>query len=366
MALFYDGKLLDKVSFDKETSTFILGNNEITDTFSISYIPTKEDEEFSFNDYELFILESNSLAAENDIFLVNEVDLKKGIGWIFPISALESNENDYSDKVFFNQFRFLAYQKILAKSFSIEATINDKKESFLLSELFDSDLIVLVVSKNELAPDSEFKIFKYLPSLATYGYFVYNEHELKYVCPNNLITDKFRGKKSIRIQKTKNPVYTSDFAKKLYTNYLKTLDHHLIRFHLLYQVIEYHITELFNSDFDNLLENYNNKTITKNNFIEKLNKTRNERENVRKILKDTNPNDQTFEKDLLINLKRDCNAFISEFGEEEKSEIGDLIYDTRNIIVHNYREIKDEKLNLLNEITFQFEIIINYIITSNP
>lgn len=365
MAIYYDEILLDKLAFDQDTSTFILGGDDLTDTFFVSYIPKKVDEEFDTNDYELFVLENKSLFAENDIFLVKEAELEKGIGWIFPLSALESNENDYSDKAFFNQYRFLAYQKILSKSFLVEKSIINKKESFLLSELFDSDLIIFIVSKNELIPENEFKIFSYLPSLATYGYFLNNEHELKYVCPNNLITDKFRGKKSIRIQKTNNPVYTSDFAKKLYTNYLKTLDHHLIRFHLLYQVIEYHITDLFNSDFDNLLEDYKNKTITKNNFLEKLNKTRNERENIRKVLKNTNPNDQTFEKDLLINLKRDCNAFISEFGEEEKSEIGDLIYDTRNIIVHNYREIKDEKLNLLNEITFEFEIIINYIITNS-
>lgn len=366
MAVFYEKILLDKLIFDYDTSTFILGSDELSDTFSVSYVPNKEYEEFDINEYELFVFESTSLVAENDVFLIHETELGKDIGWLFPLSTLESNENDYSGKVFFNQFRFCAYQKILSKSFSLKENILSKRESFLLSDLFNSDLIIVLIEKNELTPDSNFEILKYLPSFANYGYFIKNDHKLKYVCPNNLITNKFRGKKKIHIQKTKNQVYTSNFTKKLYTNYLKTLDHHLIRFHLLYQVIEYHITELFNTDFDKLLDDYNNRTITKNNFIDKLNTTRKERENVRKVLKGVNPNDSTFEKDMLINLKRDCNAFISEFGEEEKNELGDLIYDTRNLIVHNYREITDEKINLLNEITFEFEIIINYIITNSP
>ncbi|WP_210707434.1 hypothetical protein [Maribacter dokdonensis] len=68
----------------------------MSDSFSVEYIPNKEEKEFAFNQYEVIILENKSLDAENDIFLVNEIDLNKGIGWIFPLSTLESNDNDYA------------------------------------------------------------------------------------------------------------------------------------------------------------------------------------------------------------------------------------------------------------------------------
>lgn len=360
MSVFFNKSILDQLSFDSETSTFTLFNNEGEDSISVSYIPKKETEEFDFDNFDIFVFENNSLIAENDIFLVNEVVLKKGIGWVFPLSALESNDNDYAEKLFFNQYRFLAYQKILDQSFFIKKEVNEKKEIFLLSDLFESQLIIFVLSKSELTGDSGFKITDYFPSFAIHGYFYKNNYELKYTCPSDHLVKQFRGKRNISITKANNPIYQSNFAQKLYINYLKSLDHHLIRFHLLYQVIENHITDLFNIEFEKILIQYSDKSITKNNFIESISKIRNERENIRKVLSDIKPNDGTFEKSILINLKRDCKEFLSHYGVEEKNELGDLLYDVRNVLVHNYRSVEDDNIILLDEITFEFEIIINY------
>ena len=366
MSVFYNQSILDQLSFDFETSTFTLYNNSFPDSLSVSYIPKKETEEFELINYEIFILENNSLIAENDIFLVHEITLKKGIGWIFPLSALESNDNNFAEKIFFNQFRFLAYQKILEKSFFMKKEVNEKKEIFLLSDLFDSDLIIFILSKSELTEGTNFDIKDYLPSLANHGYFYKNNHQLKYTCPKDYLVKQFRGKNNIKITKATNSIYQSNFVKKLYENYLKTLDHHLIRFHLLYQVIENQITDLFNFQFEKILIEYNDKSITKNNFIESIGKIRKERDNIRKIVSTLNPNDGTFEKSVLINLKRDCIEFLSHYGVEERNELGDLIYDVRNILVHNYRSVEDENIKLLDEITFGFEILINYKLINSP
>lgn len=367
MSLFYNGNLLNQNDYDSDTSSFTIYSKEANDSVSINYIPKKVNEELNPNDYEIFVLENNSLIAENDIFLVHERRLNKGVGWIFPISVLESNENDYAEKVFFNQYRFLAYQKILSTSFKLEKSITVKKESYLLSDLFSGDLILFLVSLNELENEkNEFNIIKYLPSLSIHGYFLKNKIDLKYNCPKNYISDRFRGKKKIIIEEAKNPLYGSQFTKRLFTNYLKSLDHHLIRFHLLYQIVENNITDIFDDEFQQLLENYKEKLITKNNFIEGINKVRNERENIRKIFTDLNPNDGTFEKSILIDLKRDCKSFLLDFGVEEKNEIGDLLYDVRNILVHNYRSIEDHNIELLDEITFEFEVLISYLLSNSP
>ncbi len=154
-----------------------------------------------------------------------------------------------------------------------------------------------------------------------------------------------------------------EFIINLYENYLKKLDHHLIRFHLLYQIIEYLITNKFSSQFEDLLLKYNNNQITKNNFIEKIYEIRNERKNIRNIFEQLNFYDNSFEKDIKIDLERDAKDFLEEFNIEVKSNLGDLIYDIRNIIVHNYREItKNESLELLDKITYEFEILVNYLI----
>ncbi|OWW23176.1 hypothetical protein B4Q04_21920 [Zobellia sp. OII3] len=364
MSIFYNGKILDQLSFDSDTSTFIIGNEDISDSFSVAYIPNKEEKELALDQYEVFILENISLNAENDIFLANEIDLDKGIGWVFPLSTLESNDNDYAEKEFFNQFRYLAYQKLLSSSFFLEKEINEKKQRFMLSDLFEDDLIIFAVSLEALG--SSFDIYDYLPSLANHGYFLKNEHNLRYKCPNDIIVNWYRGKKKINIRKGTNPVYKTDYSKKLYTNYLKSLDHHLIRFHLIYQIIENHLTDLFNSEFEKILEDYSNALVTKNNFIESINKVRNERENIRKVLREIKPNDGTFEKSMLIGLKRDCREFLNQYGVDERTDVGDLLYDIRNILVHNYREVKDGELILLNDIIFEFEIMINYLMIKSP
>jgi hypothetical protein len=364
MSIYYNDKILDQISFDSETSTFLLAKDDISDSFSVSYVSKKEEEEFDLDQYDLFILENKSLNAENDIFMARHISVEKGIGWIFPLSTLESNDNDYAEKKFFNQFRFLAYQKLLSSSFILKKVITEKKQNFLLSDLFDDDLIIFVVSHEALG--SPMDINDYLPSLASHGYFLNNEHTLNYKCPNDIIINWYRGKKNVNLIKGNNPVYQTNYSQKLYTNYLKTLDHHLIRFHLIYQIIENHITDLFNSEFVRILEEYKSNLVTKNNFIDAINKARNEGENIRKVLKELNPNDGTFEKSILVGLKRDCREFLDQYGVEEKSDLGDLIYAIRNILVHNYREVTDDQENLLKEITFGFEIMINHLMTKSP
>lgn len=366
MAIIFNDKTLDELSFNEETSSFILSNKDISDTISVPYIPKKEKNEFLLDDYELLIFENKSLNAENDIFLIYENSLNKGVGWIFPMAVLESNDNKLSDKNFFNQFRYLAYEKLLSKKFDIKTEITQKKEDYLLSDIFKDEFIILVISKNEFEADNSFDINNYLPSLASSGYFIKNENILNYKCPNDIVINNFRGNKRINISQTINVVYKEEFTIKLYNNYLKTLGHQLIRFHLLYQIIEFLLTESFNKDFNILLNKYTEDDITKNNFLENIAKIRNERERIRKILTNINPNSDTFEKTILIDLKRDCKDFLSQFGVDEREELGDLLYDVRNIIVHNYRKIKDENLRLLDQITFEFEIIINYLMTNCP
>ena len=45
-----------------------------------------------------------------------------------------------------------------------------------------------------------------------------------------------------------------------------------------------------------------------------------------------------------------------------QNPLGDLIYDVRNLIVHNYRDIEDSEIELIENITHELELIMINII----
>jgi len=365
MALYYNDEPLVHVEFNNEEKAFMVSDESKNYVLSIPYIPTLETEKHNPNDFYLFLFENNHLNAENDIFQLYDKDENKRIGWVFPISVLDSNENDYADNKHLNKYKFVAYQKLLSKSFTEKIQIKKINEDVSISKIFGDDIIIVILSKTQISKDN-FNIYSFYPSLATYGYFLKNENKLNVTYPINYLIDKFRGQRRLYLKYVDNSILSIDFIIKLYENYLKELDHHLIRFHLLYQVIEYLITNIFSENFEDLLEKYNKKQITKNNFIEEINNIRNERKNIHNIFKQLHFTNQSFEKDVKIDFERDLKDFLREFDIKEKENLGDLIYDTRNIIVHNYREIKDETLKILDMITYEFEIIVNYLIINHP
>jgi len=365
MAIFYNNILLDNLKFDKENRMFSLSNDENGFLINVSYIPKLGDEEYDISNYFVFLFENNHLNAENDVFQLYDKDKDERIGWIFPISTLESNENDFSNNEHLNRYKLVVYKSILSNSFDFRVNINEINTEMSLSQIYGDDTIICVLSKDKISEDN-FNIFLYYPNFAIYGYFEKNDNKLIVEYPNSLIVDKFRNKKKLYIKKTQSNILQLDFVQKLYRNYLKTLDHHLIRFHLLYQIIEYFITEKFSTEFDELLTKYNNKEFTKNNFLEKINEIRNERKNIRKIFDNINFQPNSFENQVKIDLERNIKDFLRNFEIEEKNHIGDLIYNTRNIITHNYREIKDENLDLLSQISYYFEILINEVIIKSP
>jgi len=365
MAIFYNEKLLTKLSFDNDNKMFSLSSHNDDIFINVPYVPKLEDENYDENEFSVYLFENNHLNAENDVFQLYDKDKKERIGWIFPISVLESNENDFSDNEHLNKYKFVTYKILLSHNFQFKSNIYEINTELSLSQVYGEDTIICVLSKEKIN-DVNFNILSYIPNFATYGYYEKNENKLTFKYPNNLIVDSFRGKQKLSIKKANNKILQLDFVKKLYNSYLKTLDHHLIRFHLLYQIIEYLITENFSTEFDQLLIKYNNGEFTKNNFLEKINDIRSERKNINKIFTNINFKTGTFEHQVKINIERTIKDFLRNLGVEEKNHIGDLIYDTRNIITHNYREIKNENLDLLNEISYLFEILINEIIIKSP
>jgi hypothetical protein len=165
---------------------------------------------------------------------------------------------------------------------------------------------------------------------------------------------KIRGRKKLYLFNGSRDIGSYKFFNDLFAKNLKTLKHHLIRFHLLYQIIEDILVERFNNVFDDLIGKYISHDILKNDFIEEINELGKERPNIRKVIECLQK--EEFDCDI-VNLERDCKDLLESHNKKIRQTVGDLIYDVRNLIVHNYREIEENEIETIESITHEIELI---------
>lgn len=355
MPIFYTGKGLSNLELIKDgTNTFFkVSDKENLNSILVEYQPIL-DEEYSNTNFELILFKNNYLNAENDVFQIFDKLAKIRLGWIFPLSNLEGSENDFYNNEHLNKYKFVAFQLLLlANEESI--TLQDDLEQFNISDIYKDNPIIVILSKENTSEIPDFSIKNYIPSLSKYGYYKQNEFEnlLKFSQKNTYCL-KYRGKVKLDLYKSQRDIESDRFFNELFSKHLKSLGHHLIRFHLLYQIIEYIITERFDVVFDNLIHKFNDDKIVKNDFIEKINQLGKERSNIKKVVECLKKNKTDFN---IPNLERDCKDLLVAHNKEIKNSLGDLIYDVRNLIVHNYRDIEDVEIEIIENITHELELL---------
>lgn len=357
MSISYLGVELTDLEIRQEGNdvSFVLSGDSGNTEIFINYLPILDDE-YSYSDYELILLDNQYLNAESDVFQVYLQKDKVRIGWLFPLSNLESRDNDYYENEHLNKYKFVAFQLLLRAS-EHEIKINEPNDDFKLSDFYLEEPIILILSKNKTKEIQNFSIEDYLPSLSKYGYYLKNEHKgNSNILAKQAFIEKQRGKTKINLFKSKFKLSDHDFFLELFTKSLKSLDHHLIKFHFLYQVIEFLINKRFEEEFEILLKDFNNKNTTKNDFIERVNEIKKERSNVKHIVKSL---DKTGYKDFNeVDLKRDCKLILEQHTVKVKEDLGDLIYDIRNLVTHNYRSIKQDHIEVLDTIIWQLELLV--------
>jgi hypothetical protein len=141
MAIFYNNNPLNNVEFDEVDKVFTISDDSRDYFISIPYIPKLEAKRYDSKDFYLFLFENNHLNAENDVFQLYDKGEDYRIGWIFPISVLDSNENDYADNEHLNKYKLVAYQKLLSKSFSYKIEIGKINDEISISEIYGDDTI---------------------------------------------------------------------------------------------------------------------------------------------------------------------------------------------------------------------------------
>lgn len=368
MPLILHGKQFDRIQFEQgeNGSLFILSSTDGESELAFDYLPIV-DSSFNCDQFEVILLENNFLNAENDVFTLYEHYQNTSgkneairVGWVFPITCLESNDSEFSINPHLHGYLYVAFEHLLKAKSHLKPAVDVRENQsgkYLLSDFYGENTILAVINKMQVPSYQESTLQCYIPSFSQYGYFKRNEFELNHhLDDEKCIYLKQRGRERLYLRRAKNiSLIDNHFFNDLYAQYFKTISNPLLRFYLNYQVIEHIIGEQFDKDFEKAVEKYQKSKIQKNDFIEEINELKKERKNIRKVfsLYKSNHDDA---KVYLADLQRDCKDIL-ENHTEVKDEVGDLVYDVRNLLVHNYRKLSYLERDKLNQINMVFELV---------
>ncbi|MCP4696601.1 MAG: hypothetical protein GY862_07105 [Gammaproteobacteria bacterium] len=243
-----------------KNATIMLQNEDEGKIIEINYGLTPDKGEHKPDEYIVYIFH-NSLVSENAIFPI-ESDSKNNngetMGFLFSIQALLSDEHDYRKNEHFLKYALKAFYKLLRQDDNIPFIIPDITSEYdlKLTDFYPEDSVILILWKAQIE--------SYLPCLYQYGF-----HHV--IAESNLDKASFKeqsekacqyyqeqldslGKKIIakRISRhLENEVYIT----QLFTNLLPYQLHPLVRFHLLYQIIELLIPKIASLKFKEAINN---------------------------------------------------------------------------------------------------------------
>lgn len=336
---------LHEGSFNQEETCIIFETSDSEDEkYKVDYnLEIKST--FEEADYLIYFFYNNNF-VENDIYQVYENSIGTRIGWTFPLQALLSNNHDYSKNEHFLNYAFVAFRKLLLEEHA--CTLIPEGNSgfnFSLGDFYNVEDTILVVLKKELISGIEdFDIMHYLPFLYSKGYY-YNRTDYKISVDG--------GEKRLNLIRVAEDIRNDEFIMQLFEKLLLQDNHHLVRFYLLYQVIELLIEKIFKSEFTRMLESM--KTSEKSLFQikDELGNIAKEKQRIKKLF-----NFYTSEGSYKNQLIESCNRLLKSIDRKEEVTSYEALYSVRNLFVHEYRSIPNDCFELIDEINDVFENLI--------
>jgi uncharacterized protein YcgL (UPF0745 family) len=325
--------------------------------------------EYKDREFLIYIFLKKYEYAENDVYEIHDKNLynsaKKDekitskIGFLFPIRTLLSLDNDYATKDYFLKYAFAAYFNLIKESDSlIGYEMDGDKEYIDLNEIYGEDIFILIIDKNNLKQLNNFDIHEYLISLYKFGYYIIDNLDDIYRHKEKKQDEFLKIGKKIKIEPIPECLKEYEYIEYL----IKTLNndmHYLVKFHLLYQIIELLIERIMNKEMQKVAKNFD-ISISGRETMEKLQNISTEKYRINLLFSDVYKNG-----DLQLNdLKNSCNELL-ELIDKKKDNVGSALYCIRNYIFHNYRSLKTNYIPLLEKINLNFEteiinIILNY------
>lgn len=328
----------------------------------IAYVlPPRDD--YPPNRYTVLVLFHNNL-PENYIFQVYEKSINQRIGWIFPIQALLSNKHSYAENEHFLKIAYPAFINLISPKDKQQHHIPQLKEEYTLEDFYSSNSAILILDNEELKKLNNFKFENYIPSFYHYGYFLQQNN----IQLHPKIMDEFFSEtrpdirsKSLRekiiIRPVSKDLVEEEFIYQLFKELLCDEDHTIIRFYLLYQIIELLIKKVFSSQFKkNIPDISSSEDIDLFELNKKLQKMTDEKSRIRLLF-------NSYSQVKCPELEEIFFDFFDVKDNEKKDySLPTLLYRVRNLLVHNYRHITTKQKDLMADINFYFERIVIYLL----
>lgn len=319
--------------------------------------------------YLVFLL-SRSSFSENDIFTVFSKAEDKRIGFIFPLQTMRSLEHKFAgDRSFlrFSQAAFMQLCQGIDGCYCKVPTVVGDAELDIF-DFYSEDSIVLILYKPALGA-LEFNINSYLPCLFKYGYFL----QTSGVDPSTSVGVLDEPYSELGAKLSIRPISESFTQAAFVTHAMrKTLPYEsnpLLIFFYQYQLIELLIGQILDTSFQEFKEQLAADAAIASSIrdtVKTLNENMNEKVRLKRLFNrhiGTNPE--------LSALRLKCNEFLNANGVTLKKEIAvqsfaDYLYETRNVLFHNLRNVAPESLELVGEINGLLrpvlcDMLVNYV-----
>ena len=349
-------KEYSNIVFYQETEPpyFLLKDNSGNELV-IEYLPTIG-RLWNYEEFDVFLMENPYRNKEKDVFDVYHESLHERIGWIFPITLLESSETQYIDYSNFDNYRFVAFRKLL--SFDNKIVMKAQGNIYKLTDFYDESLVICTLHRPTIAKIQKFDFKKFTLSLYKDGYSFY-EGELKAQSipqKNSYFKSIPQKINRITLKDSGFDISSNPFFEYLFQDILLRSENHFVRFIFVYQIIEYFMEREFDILFEKQLANYQANAISKNDFRENINNSFKERFVINELFTNT-PIDEELKTSFVTAFK----ALFDEIGYVYNISFADKLYDFRNMITHNTR-IVATKSELIKLVEMYERIVLNLLI----
>ncbi len=366
MALFFsqlnDGDFeVGRLRFSRQSKTFI-AKDKLSDSEIEFQYPLEPDDKYKTteNNFDLYLFHKDNFAA-NDIFQVKVQNMR--IGWLFPIQALLSSQHDYADNEHFFPYSYNAYRILLKNKENLPYSKQEHSAQVSLEDIYGENTIIFIIYRKYLRAYEKaftsFNIEDYLLFFCQYGYTFLspaNFNSLYSLKQPNIIAKPFPSK-VIELQAVSE--YLSDdksYLNSLIQGLIKLEKHPLVKFHLLYSVVELFISKIFESEFKSSVRSF----LEAGNFYdakERLAKLTNEKDRINKLLSTKCPG---LNHIILQELQDTCNSFLSFVFSPQifRKPTGEALYKVRSTIFHNLRLMPNGYEVELEKVLSCFEALI--------
>lgn len=301
-------------------------------------------------DFEMYILYSYD-PPENAIFQVYEREPEKRIGWIFPLQSIVSKEHDYAEDQYYLEYANIALKKLLADKDDYTGKnipeYDTMKSSYSIVDFYPHNAIILVLEKKLVSSLDDLWLNNNLPALFKNGYS--NNRDVKKIKTSEEIEgNSTQKRKKIYLTPVCRQLRNNKFIELLINEISKkdVLTPPLLKFHLLYQVIEILLNGIFSTEMEKIIIQYNNEKTDSHDLRDQLLEINKDKVRLEKLF-------IGFQGHLKFK-----NLYRNFSNKEEEISFHNALYEIRNQLVHRYHELASHQKELLKEINSEFEAII--------